>query len=303
LEFKWQRPIVTNTSHYGIAINDISEDLINLYRVAREQPEEFKRWVELTPYSQSEYKRSIAILRGGGAPLERAWAMYVNLNCSFAKKLGAGWGTATSGANLSQRWLNRVASIGPAMAWLSDVHIGCEDALRFVERWDSPQTLFYLDPPYPGTDLGHCGGYSLEDFAALCDLLDRCQGSYVLSNYAQSIEPISAQQRVEIPSVNSSSGKGKVGKGRDKSRAAASEEMGDRKRTEILWICDRSSGIRTELVDAARRNAPRYVGKINSVDAPLFTGNPQAPTPQRFPSKRKGKPLDCPQLSLFDIAV
>jgi site-specific DNA-methyltransferase (adenine-specific) len=30
---------------------------------------------------------------------------------------------------------------------------------------------------------------------------------------------------------------------------------------------------------------------------------PQAPTPQRFPSKRKGKPLDCPQLSLFDVAV
>jgi site-specific DNA-methyltransferase (adenine-specific) len=30
---------------------------------------------------------------------------------------------------------------------------------------------------------------------------------------------------------------------------------------------------------------------------------PQAPNPQRFPSKRKGKPLDCPQLSLFDVAV
>jgi DNA adenine methylase len=65
LEFKWQRPIVTNISHYGIAINDINEDLVNLYRVAREQPEEFKRWVELTPYSQSELKRSLSILRGG----------------------------------------------------------------------------------------------------------------------------------------------------------------------------------------------------------------------------------------------
>jgi DNA adenine methylase len=304
MEFKWPRPIVTNDDHYRIVINDIDEDLINLYRVAREQPEEFRRWIELTPYSQSEHKQSIELLRDQTAPsLQKAWAIFVNLNCSFANKKYAGWGTGIHGRNSASTWQNKINNVGPAMAWLSDVHIGCEDALRFVERWDSPQTLFYLDPPYPGTGLGHYGGYSLEDFAALCDLLDRCQGSYVLSNYAQSIEPISAQQRVEIPSVNSSSRKGKAGKGRDKTRAATSEEMGDRKRTEVLWICDRSSGIRTELVDAARRNAPRYVGKINSVDAPLFTGNLQAPTPQRFPSKRKGKPLDCTQLSLFDVAV
>jgi DNA adenine methylase len=259
MEFKWSRPIVTNNDHYRIVINDIDEDLINLYRVAREQPEEFKRWVELTPFSQADHKRSAELLRDQTAtPLQKAWAIYVNLNCSFANKKDGGWGTAITSRNSAAIWQNKINNVGPAMAWLSDVHIACENALRFIERWDSPQTLFYLDPPYPGTNLGHYGGYSLEDFAMLCDALDQCQGSYVLSNYAQNIEPKSAQQRVEIEAANSSSGKGKAGKGRDKSRAATSEEMGDRKRTEILWICDRSSNIRPDLIDIAKRNAPRY---------------------------------------------
>jgi DNA adenine methylase len=259
MEFKWPRPIVTNNGHYRIVINDIDEDLINLYRVAREHPAEFRLWIELTPYSQADYKRSAELLRDQTAtPLQKAWAIYVNLNCSFANKKDAGWRTNIIGQNSVATWQNKINNVGPAMAWLSDVHIACEEALRFVERWDSPQTLFYLDPPYPGADQGHYGGYTLDDWTSLCNLLDQCQGSYVLSNYVQSIEPKSAQQRVEIQAIASSSGKGQVGKGRDKSRAATSEEIGDRKRTEILWICDRSSNIRPDLIDIAKRNAPLF---------------------------------------------
>ena len=94
VEFNWPRPSITNNDHYRIAINDKDEDLINLYRVAREQPEELKRWLELTPYSQAEHRRSIQLLRDAKAtPLQRAWAIYVNLNCSFSNVKDAGWRT------------------------------------------------------------------------------------------------------------------------------------------------------------------------------------------------------------------
>ena len=260
VEFNWPRPSVTNNDHYRVAINDKDEDLINLYRVAREQPEELDRWLQLTPHSQAEHRRSIDLLRDTNAtPIQRAWAIYVNLNCSFAKKKNGGWGTGIFSTNLAATFRNRVACLPETLQRLSGVHIGCEDALRFIERWDSPQTLFYLDPPYPDTEQGHYEGYSLEDFANLCDLLDQCQGSYVLSCYAQTIEPKSAQQRVEINAVNSASRKGKAGKTRDKSRAATSAELGDRKRTEVLWICDRSAKIRPDLIEIARRNAPRFI--------------------------------------------
>ena len=279
VEFNWPRPSITNNDHYRIAINDKDEDLINLYRVAREQPEELKRWLELTPYSQAEHRRSIQLLRDAKAtPLQRAWAIYVNLNCSFAKKKDAGWGAAVMGDNQAATWVNRVQSLGPALERLAGPHIGCEDALKFIKRWDSPQTLFYLDPPYPGADQGHYDGYKLEDFAALCELLDSCQGSYILSNYGQNAEPKSAQQRIEISAHCSSSGMGKVGVNRDKSRAATSEELGDRKRTEVLWICDRSANIRPDLIEIARRNAPRFI----------------QPEPEL---------QQLPQLSLFDLSA
>lgn len=259
VEFNWPRPQVSNNHHYRIAINDIDEDVICLYRVAREHPEEFLRWLRLTPYSQADHQRSIRLLRDHcSTELQRAWATYVNLNCSFANKRGAGWGVSVSSENQAATFRNRVDCIPDAIDRLLDVHIGCEDALRFIERWDSPQTLFYLDPPYPGTEQGHYKGYTLEDWAKLCDLLDQCQGSYVLSNYSQTIQPKSAHLRVELKTVNSSSGKGKTGKGRDKSRASSKAELGDRSRVEFLWICDRSEFIRPDLTAIAQRNAPLF---------------------------------------------
>ncbi|HIT33814.1 MAG TPA: DNA adenine methylase, partial [Candidatus Faecousia intestinigallinarum] len=39
-------------------INDLDGDVVNLFRVLREQPEDLKRVLELTPYSREEYVRS-----------------------------------------------------------------------------------------------------------------------------------------------------------------------------------------------------------------------------------------------------
>lgn len=59
-----------NCDNYREAINDINKCLITFWRVAREQPEELERWLDLTPYSQEEYRESYEALptcfRGGG---------------------------------------------------------------------------------------------------------------------------------------------------------------------------------------------------------------------------------------------
>ena len=244
---------VGDNRYYRECLNDTSDLLINLYRVAIEQRDEFELKVKATLYSQSDYKRAIAICKNpeGCTDIEKAWAYYFNINTSFAHKLNAGWGTSVASENQSYSFLNKKLSLPNILDRLKNVHFSCEDALRCISRWDSPQTLFYCDPPYLNTSQGHYDGYHLEDWQSLCNTLDSIQGSYVLSNYPQPIEPQSAQQRVEIQSVMSASGKDRVGVDRSKDCITRTEEI---KRTEVLWICDRSKSARPSLVKILEKN-------------------------------------------------
>jgi len=250
--FAKPRRSVTNADHYREVINDASDLLINMYRVAVEQKEAFALKLKATLYSQSDYRKAISICKNPDnySDLEKAWGYYVNIQMSFSKKLNGGWGTGVYGVNAAATWDNKKRRLSETLDRIADVYIACEDAIRCIRRWDSPQTLFYVDPPYPGANQGHYSGYTLDDWQLLCDTLDSIQGSYVLSNYPQSVEPKSAQQRIEIVAACTASCKGQTGA--DRTRKATAEELGNRTRTEVLWICDRSAAIRGELQNLTR---------------------------------------------------
>jgi DNA adenine methylase len=220
------RPHTANTGHYREAINDVDERIITLYRVCQEQETELLHLLKYTPYSQSEYRKASAILRGEveATDLWRAWATVVGIRQSFASKMFGGWGVSVVSQNNAMVWANYLDALPDILARFRGVYVACEDALRFIERWDSPDTLLYCDPPYPGTCQGHYDGYTLDDWQALCAVLDACQGSYILSNYSQEIEPQTAQQRIEMDAVMS-----------------AAKDVRGEKRTEVLWVCNRSS--------------------------------------------------------------
>jgi DNA adenine methylase len=232
-----------NSHYYREAINDLNKQLITFWRVAREQPEELARWIELTPYSQEEYREARKIYNNPSeySDLKVAWATYIQCNMSFANKIGAGWAAQVIHQNSAATWVNRAARLPECFERLRDVYIGCEDALDFIKRWDSSHSLIYADPPYPDTDQGHYGGYTLDDYQALCDVLDTCESSYVLSNYHQDIAPNSAQKCVGIEAVMTAAN------GRTSRKNAD-----DCKRIEKLWICDRSKNIRADLQAIAK---------------------------------------------------
>ena len=64
-----------------------------------------------------------------------------------------------------------------------DVQISCRDALKVIKNRDSPETFFYLDPPYPGAVQGHYYGYSEKNLADLLTILVKLKGRFILSNY------------------------------------------------------------------------------------------------------------------------
>jgi len=235
---------ITNSHSYRELLNDTSDLLINMYRVAIERRDEFALKIQATLFSQSDHQRAKAICRQPEkhSELNRAWAYYVAINLSFSNRLCGAWVMGLQGDNKQSKHRQKKLRLQSTLERLSCVAVSCDDAIRCIKRNDSPQTLFYCDPPYPNACQGHYSGYTLEHWDELCDALDNAKGSYVLSNYAQPIEPKSAQQRIEIKAAMCA-----------RNRATASAKT-DYSRTEILWVCDRSANARQDLQPVLKKN-------------------------------------------------
>lgn len=260
LFFARERPAPTNTHYYHEVLNDHDQRLITVYRVCQDATTRHALLDRLTytPYARAEYAKALAIIRRGwdeADDVTRAWAMVVSLQQSFANKLNAGWGVRVAGRNGAASWANWRETLPLLMERLRDVHLECDDALAVIRRWDSPQTLFYGDPPYPGADQGHYQGFTKADLKALVETLETCQGSVLLSGYASDLIP-STWEHVTFEVYSSASGQGKT-HGHSRGSAATSATLGDRRRTEHVWRIDRSAGMRPELKAVLFGASPR----------------------------------------------
>jgi DNA adenine methylase len=211
-------PDVANTHHYREVLNDHDERIVNFYRQLRDNGEELTHRLSLTPYSEAEHQ--VAKRLDYDDPMTAAVRYFVNGQQSFANKLNAGWGRSVYTRNWGATWANGVARLPEYLDRMAGVHLACADALKVIKEWDSPQTFFYCDPPYPGTDCGHYKGYTVDDLQRLVDALDACQGSFVLSNYDQpGVMFPSGWERIEFNSKMS----------------ASKDKSAPKERTEVAW--------------------------------------------------------------------
>jgi DNA adenine methylase len=258
-------PDVTNNNHYRECINDLDGNLINFYRQLRDSGEALCNAIQLTPYSREEHQ--IAKKLGEGDDLERARRYFVNIRQSFGNKLNSGWGVSVYGVNTSvSYWLNKHKDIFQYLERMSSIAIENRDAIAVIKQWDSPQTFFYCDPPYPGADQGHYSGYTTEDFKNLISTLDSCVGNFMVSCYdVPGVEIPADWERFEFTTHCSASGKGKTGAGRDKSQASVN--LGDRVRTEVVYRRFNKVPVRPEiqkLYDSGKFDC--FVSKPNDME-------------------------------------
>ena len=137
--------------------NDVFPPVVNLMRVVQERPADLARALSLTPYSRREYVECVSkVLSGGGDALDLARSfisfsmMRVGANPhrvnygSWSRARQAG----TGGVPKSVQLKNKSSVLGAVSDRLQGVAIECRDALDVIRDHDSPDTLFYLDPPY-----------------------------------------------------------------------------------------------------------------------------------------------------------
>ena len=175
-------------------LNDKYERIVSCFRVLRDQEtaKQLQRRLRYTPYSYIEY---YAARERHPDPIEDARRLII---------LGhqAHGSTGSSGGKLSG-WRRGVRSHGPhsakewAMLWeyidmwadrLRGVYLECDEAINVIKRWDSSDTLFYIDPPYvPETRSFSLKGYAYEmtddDHRNLAYVLQGLKGKVILSGY------------------------------------------------------------------------------------------------------------------------
>lgn len=135
-------------------INDLDGDVVNLFRVLREQPDELVRALDYTPYSREEYDLSF---EPTDIPLEKARRFMIRTTQGIGSKLRtkSGWQAPIQdkvGGNTC-KWNGLSGTIYEAASRLKGsttnlVHIEHTDALRLMKRYNRPEVLMYIDPPY-----------------------------------------------------------------------------------------------------------------------------------------------------------
>lgn len=176
--------------------NDIDGEVVNFFMVLRDRHEELIRAIALTPFSREEYHLAIHGSADGISDVERARRFYVRARqtrTGLAQTASLGrWanckGTSRAGmSGVVSRWLGGVAALDEIAQRLIRVQIENRPALDVLQLYDSPDTLFYCDPPYLHATRGDGKAYGFEmdesqhrEFAAV---VNSCTGKVAVSGY------------------------------------------------------------------------------------------------------------------------
>jgi len=176
--------------------NDIDGEVVNFFRVLRDQKDELIEAIGLTPFSREEFYWAVSEHGAEVSPLERARRFFVRarqVRTGLAQTASLGrWANCknTSRAGMSgvvSRWLGSVRGLPEIAERLLRVQIENRPALEVIELYDGPETLFYCDPPYPHEARGDSKAYAYEmtdaEHRRLAEVLSRVKAKAAVSGY------------------------------------------------------------------------------------------------------------------------
>lgn len=164
------------------AINDLNRDVATFFRVLQRHYQAFMDMLKWQVTSRAEFERLIKQDTETLTDLERAARfLYLQRLAFGGKVVGRTFGIDTVGP--ARFDITKLGSmLEAAHERLAGVWIECLPWQGFIERWDRKGTLFYLDPPYRGTEHYYGKGmFGPDDFAALAEALKGLRGRFVMT--------------------------------------------------------------------------------------------------------------------------
>lgn len=169
---------------YAEIYNDLDAEIVNVFRVLRDPrlSRKLEKLLRLTPFARQEFEAAYQPCRNrverarrtlfksfaghGSDSIHRAKAEHAGM-LTRPSRWKAGTGVRSdsnrSGTTPAKDWAHYPEQIARFCARLAGVVIECRPALKLVQQYDYPDTLFFVDPPYVnGTRRDPAHGYRHE---------------------------------------------------------------------------------------------------------------------------------------------
>ena len=224
---------------YSEVYNDLDGEIVNLFRVVRDNGAALIEKLSMTPFAREEFKLSY---KPAEDPLEQARRTVVRSFRGFGSAAASGAATgfransSRSGTTPAHDWAHFPAEMLAIIERLRGVVIEHRDGAEAILQHDAEDTLHYVDPPYPFSTrrIGnpYCKkGYRHEMADAqheqLAEILHGLRGMVVVSGYRCDLyDRLFAGWRMH-------------------ERIAHAD--GARRRTEVLWISPNTPVLNLEL--------------------------------------------------------
>lgn len=180
-------------------INDGSRDVATFFRVLQRHYVAFMDMLRWQVASRSEFERLLAQDPDTLTDLERSARFLYLQRLTFGGKVaGRSFGISTTAP--ARFDITKLGTLLEAVhERLAGVYVECLPWRAFLERWDRAGTLFYLDPPYWGSEHYYGRGcFGPSDFEGLKEALKGLKGSFILTlNDVPEVRSLFAWARIE----------------------------------------------------------------------------------------------------------
>lgn len=203
-------------------VNDLNDDVVNLFRVIQQEPEALAEKIYLTPYSRKIYDDAWKIRPKNEIDKALNFTIRSVMSHGFRVIEKSGWKMDVNGrekAYAVKHWNDLPDVIKEMTLRLKQVQIECRPAIELIEKYSREDVSMYVDPPYVlSTRTRKQYSFEMENknHEELLDVLNNSKAKILLSGYDSDLynKRLTNWERIEF---------------------SATAEKG-LPRTEIIWV-------------------------------------------------------------------
>lgn len=190
-------------------VNDLDDDVVNLFRVIREKREELIQAVVYTPYARKEYDNAFPESSDNLSDVERATNFIIRSSMGHGFRVceKCGWKKDVYGREAAyavRYWNNLPEVITQVALRMKMVQIEHKPAVELIKAFNHDNVLIYADPPYVLSTRGrkqYRHEMTDQDHIELLETLKLHTGYVMLSGYDSDLynDYLQGWRKISIP--------------------------------------------------------------------------------------------------------